>query len=144
MALASTIAGIAFSGAGVHIPHALAYPIASLQHEWSPSGYGGAALVPHGFAVAVTAPAVFRFIADAAPERCATAARLLDGGDDLAVSLERLMKDVGAPTRLSEIGYGADDLGAIVPGALDQRRLLIGAPKDVGAAELEDILRASL
>ena len=32
----------------------------------------------------VTAPAVFRFIADACPERCATAARLLDGGDDLA------------------------------------------------------------
>ena len=38
MALASTIAGIAFSGAGVHIPHALAYPIASLQHEWRPPG----------------------------------------------------------------------------------------------------------
>ena len=84
MALASTLAGIAFSGAGVHVPHALAYPIASLQHDWKPPGYGGAALVPHGFAVAVTAPAVFRFIADAAPERCATAARLLDGGDDLA------------------------------------------------------------
>ena len=133
MALASTIAGIAFSGAGVHIPHALAYPIASLQHEWRPPGYGGAALVPHGFAVAVTAPAVFRFIADAAPERCATAARLLDGGDDLAASLEALMTDIGAPTRLSEIGYDADDLAAIVPGALDQRRLLVGSPKEVGA-----------
>lgn len=144
MALASTIAGIAFSGAGVHIPHALAYPIASLQHEWRPPGYGGAALVPHGFAVALSAPAVFRFIADAVPERCATAARLLDGGDDLAVSLEQLMEDVGAPTRLSEVGYGADDLGALVPGALDQRRLLVGAPKEIGAAELEAMLRASL
>lgn len=144
MALASTIAGVAFSGAGVHIPHALAYPIASLRHEWRPPGYGGAALVPHGFAVAVTAPAVFRFIADAAPERCATAARLLDGGDDLAGALERLMEDVGAPTRLSVIGYGADDLASIVSGALDQRRLLVGAPKDVGAAELEELLRASL
>ena len=98
MALASTIAGIAFSGAGVHVPHALAYPIASLKHEWKPPGYGGAALVPHGFAVAVTAPAVFRFIEDADPERCAKAARLLDGGDDLAASLERLLEDVGAPT----------------------------------------------
>jgi alcohol dehydrogenase class IV len=73
MALASTIAGIAFAGAGVHVPHALAYPIASLRHEWRPPGYGGAALVPHGFAVAVTAPAAFRFVEDAAPERCVKA-----------------------------------------------------------------------
>jgi len=87
---------------------------------------------------------VFRFVADAVPQRCATAARLLDGGDDLAVSLERLMGDIGAPTRLSEIGYGADDLDALVPGGLDQRRLLVGAPKDVGAAELGELLRASL
>jgi alcohol dehydrogenase class IV len=144
MALASTIAGIAFSGAGVHIPHALAYPIASLKHEWGPPGYGGAALVPHGFAVVVTAPAAFRFIADEAAERCATAARLLDGGDDLAASLERLMADVGAPTRLGELGYGDDDLESLVSGAVDQRRLLVGAPREVGAADLEGLLRASL
>jgi alcohol dehydrogenase class IV len=144
MALASTIAGIAFSGAGVHVPHALAYPIASLAHEWKPPGYGGAALVPHGFAVAVTAPAVFRFIADAVPGRCATASRLLDGGDDLAASLERLLADVGAPMRLREFGYGDDDLGALVRGALDQRRLLVGSPKEVGATELEALLRESL
>jgi len=100
--------------------------------------------VPHGYAVAVTAPAVFRFIADAAPERCVAAARLLDGGDDLADSLARLMEDVGAPTRLSEIGYGADDLAKLVPGALDQRRLLVGSPKEIGAAELEALLEASL
>ena len=104
MALASTVAGIAFSGAGVHVPHALAYPIASLQHDWRPPGYGGAAFVPHGFAVAVTAPAVFRLVADAVPERCATAARLLDGGDDLADSLARLMEDVGAPTAAFRAG----------------------------------------
>jgi alcohol dehydrogenase class IV len=144
MALASTLAGLAFGGAGVHVPHALAYPIASLKHEWRPPGYGGAALVPHGFAVAVTAPAAFRFVADGVPERCAKAARLLDGGDDLAASLERLMEDVGAPTHLREIGYGEDDVAAIVRGALDQRRLLVGSPKEVGSAELEAILRASL
>ena len=144
MALASTVAGLAFSGAGVHVPHALAYPIASLSHEWRPPGYGGAALVPHGFAVAITAPAVFRFVADAVPDRCAAAARLLDGGDDLATSLERLLEDVGAPTRLGEVGYGADDLEALVQGALGQRRLLVGSPKEVGATELEALLRASL
>jgi alcohol dehydrogenase class IV len=144
MALASALAGMAFATAGVHIPHALAYPLASLRHEWQPPGYGGAAFVPHGFAVAVTAPAAFRFVEDAVPERCARAARLLDGGGDLGASLTRLMEDVGAPTRLREIGYREDDLDAVVRGALDQRRLLVGAPKEAGAAELEAILRASL
>jgi hydroxyacid-oxoacid transhydrogenase len=144
MALASTLAGIAFAGAGVHLPHALAYPIASLQHKWKPPDYGGAALVPHGFAVAVTAPAVFRFVADVIPERSAAAARLLDGGDNLAASLERLLEDVGAPTRLRQIGYSEDDLAALVPGALEQRRLLVGSPREVGATELEALVRESL
>jgi len=144
MALASTLAGMAFGTAGVHIPHAIAYPIASLRHDWQPPGYGGASLVPHGFAVTVTAPAAFRFVQDAVPERCAAAARLLDGGDDLAASLERLLEDVGAPTSLAEIGYGEGDFPALVKGALDQRRLLVGSPKEVGAAELEALLRESL
>jgi hydroxyacid-oxoacid transhydrogenase len=144
MALASTIAGIAFSVAGVHIPHALAYPIASLKHDWRPPGYGGASFVPHGFAVAVTAPAAFRFIAAETPERCAAAARLLDGGDDLAASMEQLMADIGAPTRLREFGYGDEDLDQLVAGALDQRRLGGGAARAAGAAELEELLRASL
>jgi alcohol dehydrogenase class IV len=144
LALAATIAGIAFSGTGVHIPHAIAYPIASIGHEWHAPGYAGAAFIPHGLAVAVTAPAVFRFIEDAVPERCATAARLLDGGDDLAASVERLMEDVGAPTKLREMGFAQVDLASLIPGALDQRRLLIGSPKPVGAEEIEALLRASL
>ena len=119
MALAATIAGVGFGSAGVHIPHALSYPIASLKHAWTPPDYGGAAFVPHGLAVAVTAPASFRFIADAAPDRCRNAARLLDGGDDLAESIERLMRDVGSPMTISELGYGKEDIPEIVEGALN-------------------------
>ena len=54
------------------------------------------------------------------------------------------MADVGAPTRLGELGYGDDDLESLVSGAVDQRRLLVGAPREVGAADLEGLLRASL
>ena len=144
MSLAATTAGVAFAAAGVHVPHALAYPIASLGHRWQPPGYGGATFVPHGYAVVVTAPASFRHLQAAVGERAARAARLLDGGDDLGAALESLMRDVGAPTSLTELGYGEDDLEALVAGALEQQRLLVGAPATVGAAELDAILRASL
>ena len=54
------------------------------------------------------------------------------------------MRDIGAPTRLSEVGYGEADLDAIVAGALEQRRLLVNAPLPVGRDELETILREAL
>lgn len=100
--------------------------------------------MPHGLAVAVTSPAAYRLLADAAPERCREAARLLDGGDDLAGAFARLMADVGAPSTLGELGYTAADIPAIVEGALKQQRLLVIAPRDVGLADLVGIVRASL
>ena len=36
------------------------------------------------------------------------------------------------------------DFPALIKGALDQRRLLVGSPKEVGAPELEALLRESL
>ena len=144
---AATIAGIGFGNAGVHVPHACAYPIASLKHEWTPPGYPtDHAFVPHGFSVTVTAPAAFRFTHDAAPERHREAAQLLTGGesDDLAAAMAQLMTDVGAPTSIGELGYGEADIPALVDGALKQQRLLVMAPCDVGAADLEAVLRASL
>jgi len=144
MALASTIAGVGFGSAGVHIPHALSYPIASLKHAWSPPDYGGATYVPHGFACAVTAAASFRFVQAAAPERCREAARLIDGGDDLSESFLALAREVEAPTTVSEVGYDASDIPAIVEGSLKQQRLLVNAPVPVDAVALESILRDSL
>ena len=105
MMLAATMAGVGFGSAGVHIPHACAYPIASMKHAWTPVGYPDAhPFVPHGFSVTVTAPAAFRFTEEASPERHREAATLL-GGEDLADTLAELMRDVGAPMTLGELGY---------------------------------------
>ena len=41
MMLAASMAGVGFGSAGVHIPHACAYPIAGLKHEYQPPGYPG-------------------------------------------------------------------------------------------------------
>lgn len=144
MMLAATMAGVGFGSAGVHIPHACAYPIASHKHAWTPAGYPDPhPFVPHGFSVTVTAPAAFRFTEEASPARHREAARLL-GGVDLAETLAALMRDVGAPTTLRELGYDAEDVPALAEGAVKQQRLLVVAPREAGVAELEGILRASL
>src|SRR3954465_8810531 len=79
MALAATFAGLGFGNAGVHIPHANAYPIAGRVRDFRPEGYPDAhPMVPHGMAVSLTAPEAFRFTFEAAPERHQRAARLLE------------------------------------------------------------------
>ena len=147
MMMAATIAGIGFGNAGVHVPHACAYPIASLKHAWTPPGYPtDHAFIPHGLSVTVTAPAAFRFTHEAAPDRHREAAQLLTGGesDDLAEAMSQLMRDVGAPTTLTELGYDENDIPALVDGTLKQQRLLVMAPCDVGADDISEVLRASL
>src|SRR3954470_20818915 len=150
MMLAASMAGVGFGSAGVHIPHACAYPIAGLKHQFRPPGYpDDHPFVPHGISVIVTAPAAFRFTYDADPERHHRAAALrtgeeVSGPDALPDVLRALMADVGAPGGLRALGYEDDDIPALVEGALAQQRLLAVAPREVGANDLAQILRESL
>jgi hydroxyacid-oxoacid transhydrogenase len=155
LALAANYAGVGFGNAGVHIPHALAYPIAGLVREYVPSGYRTThALVPHGISVVVTAPATFRFTYATSPERHLRAAELMgvstaglserEAREALPNALLALMRDVGVPNGLGELGYGERDIPALLEGTLKQPRLLSGAPRTVGVAEITGILRDSL
>jgi alcohol dehydrogenase class IV len=146
MMLAATMAGVGFGSAGVHIPHACAYPIAGLRPGFRPPGYpADHAFVPHGLSVIVTAPAAFAFTRPAAPERHARVARLLGNDDgDLPAALRALMRDTGAPTGLRALGYGEEDVPALVEGAMRQQRLLAVAPRVPVADDLAAILTASL
>ena len=152
MMLGATMAGVGFGSAGVHIPHACAYPIAGLRHEYQPAGYpDDHPFVPHGHSVIVTAPAAFAFTYDAMPQRHHQVARLLhgdaplgDGPGALPAVLLALMKDVDAPSGVAALGYSEQDVPALVAGALKQQRLLDGAPKPVGAVDLAQILTASM
>ena len=152
MMLAASMAGVGFGSAGVHIPHACAYPIAALKHAYRPAGYpDDHPFVPHGHSVIVTAPAAFRFTYEAAPERHHRVAELLAGGrisdpgpDTLPDVLRELMRDVGAPNGIAALGYTEDDVPALIEGALKQQRLLVGSPREVAAGDLGHILNASM
>jgi len=152
MMLGASLAGIGFGSAGVHIPHACAYPIAGLKHEFQPPGYPqDHPFVPHGWSVIVTAPAAFRFTYSAMPERHRQVAELLSGEriekadeNTLPEILIQLMKDVGAPKGVRELGYDEGDIDDLVDGAMKQQRLLVGAPKEVSEEDLANILRESM
>ncbi|MGZ4581885.1 MAG: hydroxyacid-oxoacid transhydrogenase [Nocardioidaceae bacterium] len=153
MAMAATFAGLGFGNAGVHIPHANAYPIAGQVKDFWPDGYPeDKPMVPHGMAVALTAPEAFRFTFDAAPDRHVRAAELLAPGstrpddvrDYLPAVLTDLMRDIGIPNGIGAVGYDEDDVPDLVDGALQQQRLLATAPREPSADDLAGILRGSL
>ena len=152
MMLAATMAGVGFGSAGVHIPHACAYPIAGLKHTYRPPGYpDDHPFVPHGHSVIVTAPAAFRFTYEAATERHHQVAALLADGpladpgpESLPQVLRALMRDVGAPSGVAALGYDDADVPGLVEGALRQQRLLAVAPREPGPDDLATILRASM
>lgn len=150
MMLSATMAGIGFGSAGVHIPHACAYPIAGLKHTYRAEGYPSD-FVPHGFSVTVTAPAAFRFTYPADPERHLQVAELLTGQritkpspESLPQAVVDLMRAVGAPSGLAELGYVEADIPQLVEGALKQQRLLAIAPKMPSAEDLKEILHMSM
>jgi alcohol dehydrogenase class IV len=153
MALAATFAGLGFGNAGVHIPHANAYPIAGQVRDFRPAGYPSeAALVPHGMAVSLTAPEAFRFTFTAAPDRHLRAAQLLQPDVDTTADapsvlprvLIQLMRDIGIPDGVAAVGFDDADVDDLVEGALKQQRLLATAPRQPNADDLGGIFRRSM
>ena len=153
VAMAATFAGLGFGNAGVHIPHANAYPIAGQVRDFRPADYDADhAMVPHGMAVSLTAPAAFRFTFDAAPERHVRAAELLapaatrpdNASDFLPQVLTELMRDVGIPAGIGAVGFGEGDIDSLVEGTMKQQRLLATAPVEVTEDDVAQILDDSI
>src|SRR6478672_3860762 len=62
MMYAATLAGIAFGNAGCHLPHGMSYAVSGLVREYrAPHSPQHEPFVPHGMAVVLNAPAVYRF-----------------------------------------------------------------------------------
>ena len=152
---ASTLAGLAFGSAGVHIPHAMSYSIATLKHEFTAKGYEEREpMVPHGIAVVINAPAAFRFTAAANPTRHLDAAAALgvdvagaapeDAGEILARGFIALMRETGLPNGIAALGYNEGDVPALAEGAYAQQRPLVMAPRAVSKQDLEGLYRDAM
>ena len=153
MAMAATFAGMGFGNAGVHIPHANAYPIAGQVRDFHPKDYPRAeAMVPHGMSVALTAPEAFRFTFDSSPERHLRAAELLAPGaarppedaEFLPSVLIGLLKDIDIPNGIAAVGFDAVDVPELVEGTMKQQRLLATCPKPVTEDDIAGIFTRSM
>ena len=155
MMLAASLAGMGFGNAGVHLPHGMSYPVAGMVRDYYPEGYVTEhPLVPHGMAVILNAPAVFRFTARACPERHLQAAGALgakiegakaeDAGDILAGRIIEFMQAMNLPRGLAEIGFRRSDLPGLVRGTLPQHRVTKISPRPADEADLMKLFEEAL
>ncbi len=153
MAMAATFAGMGFGNAGVHIPHANAYPIAGQVKDFHPKDYpADEPMVPHGMSVALTAPEAFRFTFEASPERHLRAASLLapnagepaEPAEFLPLVLADLMRDIDIPNGIGAVGFDEGDIPDLVEGTMKQQRLLATCPREVTEDDIAGIFQRSL
>ena len=155
MMLASTFAGIGFGNAGVQLPHAMSYPVSGMVRDYIPEGYPkDHAIIPHGMAVIINAPAAFKFGAPANPELHLEMAKLMgadvsdatpeDAGELLSQATIEFMKGVGVPNGLSAIGFTEDDLDDLVAGAVAQHRITKLAPRPFTHDDLRNMFKDAM
>jgi len=153
--LAATYAGIGFGNGGVHLAHGMSYPVSGMVRNYVPEGYPPEhPLIPHGMAVVLNAPAVFRFTAPANPQLHLYAAKLMgkdiagasadDSGEILAGAVVEMMRKVGMPNGLRAVGYGPDDIDKLVEGTLPQHRVTKLSPRPASAEDLEKLFLDSM
>ena len=152
LSFAGLLAGIGFGTAGCHLPHGMSYAVSGLVRNYHAEGWPrGQALVPHGFAVIVSSPSVFRFMGPTCPERHAAAARALGVGDtgpnpgeSLARAIIDIMRTVGAPNGLSGVGYSVDDLDALTDKGWKQRRVVDNSARPISKEEMREMFAGAM
>lgn len=135
MALAATMAGLAFSNCGVALAHALEYPI------------GNRYKCAHGAGNGIVLPEVMRFLRPKREKRLANIGTFLDSQASAGAAIEaviQLRKGAGLPEVLSDVGASKEDLPVLAATALSLQRLMDLSPIEPSEADLLSILEASL
>ena len=141
VAFGSLCAGLAFATAGTAVAHALQYPIGARTHT------------SHGLGTGLLLAYAMRFNRPARVAELAAIGRAMavstDGDDDeraadaAIVGVASLATAVGIPSSLAELSVSEQDLPELARQALGVSRLVINNPRELGEAELLEILRAA-
>src|SRR5579863_9546809 len=139
MALASLLAGMAFSAAGTAAVHALQYPVGEATHT------------PHGLGNAVLLPTVMKSIMPSRIAEMAFIARSLDpnlkskpdadAAGQAAGLVEELGAKVGIPKGLRALGLKKEQLPQLSQMASTVRRLLDNSPVPFDESDLLRLLQ---
>lgn len=146
MALASTMAGIAFSNAMVGLVHAIGHAL------------GGVCRVPHAVAMMILLPHVMRFnLPNAAADYAALLPHLVGMEAAMGVAAEgraeasiaaiadlaaRLVRRTGLPGSLSAAGVRSEDFARVARVAIDDGSIIVN-PRAADESQVEAILRAA-
>ncbi len=139
MALAATVAGMAFASGGLGAVHGLCYPLGTEYH------------MSHGRSNAIMLPHVMKFNLPGNPEKFAKIASLL-GRDveglscleaaEMAVeAVEDLLEAVQVPYHLRDYGIAESDLPKLVEGGMKQTRLFVPNPRDLTEEDVRSIFQ---
>ena len=142
MALAATVAGLAFSNVGVGLVHAMEYPL------------GGEVHCSHGSGNGVLLPYVMRYNLPGREAHFARVGRLLgadarglDDKDAAELAIDKVIqirRAIGIPHTISELGAKEEHLRSFAEKAAEIKRLIRVNPRDANADEIEGVYRAAL
>lgn len=141
MALAATLAGLAFSNCAVAVVHALEYPLGAVLH------------VSHGAGNALLLPFVMRYNLNARPKEFAQIAHWLGvdcrGLSDMEAAqaaigqVETLKRQLGIPERLRDLGATREQLPGFAEKAFSIKRLMLLNPRSPSLADLLSVLESA-
>jgi alcohol dehydrogenase class IV len=138
MMLASLAAGCAFGAAGTAAAHAIQYPVGNETHT------------PHGVGVALLLPYVMEFNRPNCVVAFAEIARAIGlRGDDELLShtlieeVAKLLKEVGIPITLKELGLPEDKQDWTAESAIGAARLVNNNPRKLDIDAMKAITRAA-